>query len=448
MSRMSAKRHNGVDANGQVAIGFIVLMGFILALVSMVINLGQTASVRVETSNASDAGALAAASWIASGQNEASWIARKIADGNQMVNNIFLVPLSYDSMSAAYGDQLWNALLTNPSSPGGKCSYQGAWGYDGCGPSGYFREIANGAMEAAHHLAARDFLTASLDNMMMRYNTGPDALGNDFGSLPGSILSAQQDQDASGSITNIDLGGVLQWNNGQPLDSKWHLTHQPHYLIQGPSSAPTMPMRAPDPATEPASYYYYGKADTSGHFPCNFPATAILNTTGPFPISPTSTVGSLPFDVNSQGNKQYDVDLRAGSPPIMPALNDSTMQVSSVPGGVCGLNKVDLSGNMDPVTNVVLSSTIVPQPIQLLPGNKNTLQVTVSHEVVQPDGSGVSSDGIVTWITKFPAVASSATAQFTSPTPADPADPSALTTPWVEPSRDAHSDLLCVDQGC
>jgi hypothetical protein len=61
-----------------VAIIFVVFMAMVLLLASMLMNVGEIAAMRTDTSNATDAGALAAASWIASEQNKAREIEQQI----------------------------------------------------------------------------------------------------------------------------------------------------------------------------------------------------------------------------------------------------------------------------------------------------------------------------------------------------------------------------------
>src|SRR3989338_2538620 len=106
----------GINAKrGQIAVGFLVIAAFTLLLVRMTINLGQMAQVRTETSNAADAGALAAASWIASGENEAALVASRMLDLLAMVQAIYIVPFCPGEGARHYADQLWASLYATPA---------------------------------------------------------------------------------------------------------------------------------------------------------------------------------------------------------------------------------------------------------------------------------------------------------------------------------------------
>ncbi|PIQ84260.1 MAG: hypothetical protein COV75_03095 [Candidatus Omnitrophica bacterium CG11_big_fil_rev_8_21_14_0_20_63_9] len=70
---------------GQMAVVFVILMALLLLLTPMTMNLGEITKIKTATANAADAGALAGASWVASGENEIAFIAMG------MWNSIFLV---------------------------------------------------------------------------------------------------------------------------------------------------------------------------------------------------------------------------------------------------------------------------------------------------------------------------------------------------------------------
>src|SRR3989338_6952181 len=106
----------GINAKrGQIAVGFLVIAAFTLLLVRMTINLGQMAQVRTETSNAADAGALAAASWLASGQNEAALVAGRMLDLVGMVQAIYIVPFCPGQEARDYADNLCASLYGAPA---------------------------------------------------------------------------------------------------------------------------------------------------------------------------------------------------------------------------------------------------------------------------------------------------------------------------------------------
>ena len=80
---------------GQVAVMFIVLIGLILVLAASTMNLGEAAKLKTSTANAADGGALAAASWVASGENEASVISEALWINYIVLTVIFLLPFCW-----------------------------------------------------------------------------------------------------------------------------------------------------------------------------------------------------------------------------------------------------------------------------------------------------------------------------------------------------------------
>ena len=62
-------------SRGQAAVLFVVLIALVLLLAAWTMNLGEVARLKTSTANAADAAAIAAASWVASGENEVSKIA-------------------------------------------------------------------------------------------------------------------------------------------------------------------------------------------------------------------------------------------------------------------------------------------------------------------------------------------------------------------------------------
>ena len=80
------------DSRGQIAVMFVICIALILAMAAMTMNLGEVAKLKTTTANAADAGALAAASWVASGENEAGLIAQGMWLNWLIVFLIFLIP--------------------------------------------------------------------------------------------------------------------------------------------------------------------------------------------------------------------------------------------------------------------------------------------------------------------------------------------------------------------
>jgi len=80
---------------GQIAVAFVVFIALILLLATATMNLGEVARLRTSTANAADAGALAGASWVASGENEAAWIARAMWINVLITQAIFALPFCF-----------------------------------------------------------------------------------------------------------------------------------------------------------------------------------------------------------------------------------------------------------------------------------------------------------------------------------------------------------------
>lgn len=89
MSRFIQGRRS---SGGQVAVMFVALIALIIALAAFTMNLGEVARLKTSTANAADAGALAAASWVASGENEVAKIAQGMWINVYLVQAIFLIP--------------------------------------------------------------------------------------------------------------------------------------------------------------------------------------------------------------------------------------------------------------------------------------------------------------------------------------------------------------------
>src|SRR3989338_4143954 len=248
-------------SQGQIAVGFLVIAAFTLLLVRMTINLGQMAQVRTETSNAADAGALAAASWIASGENEAALIAGRMLDLLGMVQAIYIVPFCPGDGAKAYADRLWYSLAVHPD----RLGWIPVAGLDAAqGPIQYLQDVADAAMIGAWNVGRREYFTAAVNNMILRYATGDEGYlgdggvgGNVFGDFP------QQIRDAQDAMYNerTSTERVLTWNNGLPLDDPHNLKHIAHFESDYPQEPPRLNM-PPCNEYSKATYYQYREAFT------------------------------------------------------------------------------------------------------------------------------------------------------------------------------------------
>lgn len=98
---------------GQMAVMFLVFIAVILALAAMTMNLGEVAKLRTTTANAADAGALAAASWVASGENEAGLIAQGMWLNWLIVFIIFMIPFCFAACPSGMLIAIRYALMQN-----------------------------------------------------------------------------------------------------------------------------------------------------------------------------------------------------------------------------------------------------------------------------------------------------------------------------------------------
>ena len=89
------------EKKGQAAPLLIMLVAVVLVAMMVVFNTGKVALNRTDTQNASDAGALAAASWLASGQNY-------ISDTSEVM---FYASLGFIAMMLALG---WAHVFRDP----------------------------------------------------------------------------------------------------------------------------------------------------------------------------------------------------------------------------------------------------------------------------------------------------------------------------------------------
>ncbi|GEM_PF-5007384 len=259
-----------LNRQGQLAAGFIVIMGLILVMVSMTVNLGQMAQVRVEVSNASDAAALAAASWMASGQNEAALIAQKMWATIDMINAIYQVPFCNNGGSIAYADFLWMQAATMNL---------------------YLHESANLILVASWNIGRREAFTAMVNNLMMR-NAQTTAPGFDpfLGIYPvvGSVLdSITWRQETLLAGTNGD-DFAFTWNNygADPASTTNPLIHSVDYDIDG---YPSGPAQMPNITSTRAQFRVYDDPDPADpEYDCSFLGEGILF--GPInPFDPMSS---------------------------------------------------------------------------------------------------------------------------------------------------------------
>src|SRR3989338_2164098 len=244
-------------SQGQIAVGFLVIAAFTLLLVRMTINLGQMAQVRTETSRAAVAGALAAASWIASGENEAALVARRMLDLLGMVQAIYIVPFCPGEGARHYADQLWASLYATPAFFG-----------LATGPVQYLQDVADAAMIGAWNIGRREYFTAAVNNMIFRYATGDEGYlgdggvgGNVFGDFP------QQIRDAQDAMYNerTSTERVLTWNNGLPLEDPHNLKHIAHFESDYPQEPPRLQMTCN--ALSQAHYHQYRPKQTMPVWP-------------------------------------------------------------------------------------------------------------------------------------------------------------------------------------
>src|SRR3989338_5125636 len=103
---------DGRSRRGQMAVMFLVVIALIFLLAAMTMNLGEVARLRTSTANAADAGALAAAYWIASSENETAQIAKEMWRNVIITQAIMVVP--FCMLVCPIAMAIWGLLaLTN-----------------------------------------------------------------------------------------------------------------------------------------------------------------------------------------------------------------------------------------------------------------------------------------------------------------------------------------------
>ncbi len=237
--------------------------------------------MRVETSNAADASALAAASWIASGQNEAAAVSYKMWESIRAVQKLLdqTEQKPFCPGAEGYPDELWQSLVTHPDPKKVQISEKDP--LTGLvitepleGPLSLLKRWANGAMEAGWNMGRREFLTASLNNMMMRFKSSSGGLlfsrtqtdyseSQVYGDIR-TLIAEQQEGLYQGTVPTKVEG--LDWNNSRSIDDTWHVTHRPIYDLEDyPKSAPHL--KTENTLT---TKYYKWCYDSKGNFKyCN-----------------------------------------------------------------------------------------------------------------------------------------------------------------------------------
>lgn len=352
---------------GQTAVGFVVLMGLTLTFIMMTVNLGQMAQVRAATSNAADAAALAGASWMASGNNEAAWMARKMWDGIMMVQAVYLVPFCPGIVPRLYAESLWGGLAD---------------------VNDWYFETTNEVLSAAWNYGRMETFTAAINNMFIRLPFGESDLGTTGGDLA-SRIQGYQDYFR----TTPGAGGVVfSWNNSLAVTDPLFKQHVIQFRMD---DYPRQAVALNQLATMNATYLQYNAPRNFGDFECRFNARGVLLGRGV-----TFTEPVLPGDVSPFTNVKYwDVDFDG----VYPRM---TRDIPVVNCEVCGARR-----------RTVPSRRVAPNGFRgSAAGN---VRVRVGHEVQvyggPPTVGGLPVD-VPTWDTTFPQVASESTGRYTAST--------------------------------
>lgn len=129
-----------------MAVIFIVLMALGLLLVSMMMNLGQVSKTKTMTANAADAGALAGASMVASGENEVALISQGMALNAIITRFIFLIPWCWDICYKAVLYYAAFVLANRDLADAADTAMKGAW--TSAHASALFTAIQNSEIDA------------------------------------------------------------------------------------------------------------------------------------------------------------------------------------------------------------------------------------------------------------------------------------------------------------
>ncbi len=366
-----------------MAVGYVVLMGIVLVFVGMTINLGQMAQVRTAVSNSADAGALAGASWVASGENEATMIAQKMWDSIDMVQAIYLVPFcpAHDGYNPAlYANQLWQALSINNVF--------------------FFGPIANDIMDAAWNIGRRETFTATVNNMLARFPCAADTQG--WGSTGDEIIHhIDSYQHLLETPNDGELNTSFSWTNCLPSGNPALLRHVMRFHATYPGTPPTLQFVTEGTA---AAYFQYAPNVTGPniHFDCSFNGRGIDG--GPLPTPLVMDSGVSYGGMDSAGRKNWDIPLAHIYPPFGTNLfTDIVLQTCA--SGICGM----AGGETQPY---------VVAPRRIVPPNGN-VQVQAFHRVTREAGGLDPLFHLPMWGQAFPEVGASAQADYTGPQDAD-----------------------------
>lgn len=186
-------------ARGNIAVFFIPVLAVMLLLTMWVINRGQTGIGRVEVANCADAGALAGASWIASGQNECLWVVRKMFSAMAMLQALYLVPFCPDA--EVYADDLWQDVVADDASV-----------------MAYFGATCNALMEDAWRMGSQASFSACYNNLMIRNqpDVSPGEIQVQFYESPGGTVTAEWTVEGIGDRTHTVTADVM-YPAQQPL---------------------------------------------------------------------------------------------------------------------------------------------------------------------------------------------------------------------------------------
>lgn len=457
---------NAAQRRGQIAIGFLTVIALALVLVTMTVNVGQMAQVRTETSNAADAGALAGASWIASGMNEAALVANKVTEAKVLVQTIYLVPFCPGAEQTSYAEQLWYSLEEHPYAFDPVYAAPGHWRR---GPANYFKEVADDAMWAAWYTGSREWFTSVVNNLMIKYPTGSGTVcdSDNFGACLGQYTNfgpvAHHIEDTQQALYELGAGSGVEylpitWNNTLPFDDTMNLTHNAPFHVEFPERAPALQL-----APEAAAYSQYEKAHAitvpgvpNPVFTCELEGWGIrTGYSGPndpdalfvlmpeslldYSVNPlamvteTLTLPGIPvpglgvtylrkgWDVEWLDGRPAELDRLSGSSPYVPSL-EHLDEVSQAVNGRPALGTC-LTEDGDPqyVCGILPKST--PRTINVNPvgfqGGTGSVSVAVGHKVETATGTTDlfhSYAPLPNLAPRFPAVASKAQAKYSPPT--------------------------------
>ena len=402
-----------------MAVACLVLTAFILVLVMVTINVGQMSQVRTETSNAADAGALAGASWMASGQNEGAAVAAKIWDSIHMLQAIYIMPFCPGTDSQEYARVLWGSLAGRPielppappSVPPGTPS----------APAPYFRGVADDVMRAGWNLGRREALTAVMNNLIVRWDAtagtypfpfqvgGNFALAGDFRYIPeqtmSSLVTMWQDRLYATNMPQETI--MFSWSSGNPFTStleEGQLAQIVRYNFQYPERPPKLML-----INLNMRYLQFQSptwADTNPVFDYVGELVGIKNTWPPytspvvdlFQVARVAPFPTRPLELDANGRKYWDFDLTEAIP-----------QLDDVDIGIC-------DNEVNGLVSMPETPARIVQPDWIHDGT-GSVNVKVTHEVNTVLGTIADPNWgaiIPVWESRFQPVASEARANFTT----------------------------------